>query len=507
MPSTDLDVYTVGQAIDNLGFGRFQIYLSIMVGFANIADAMEMMILSVLAPALHCHWHITQYQQALLTTVVFLGMMISSPIWGKVADSFGRRPTLIWTSFFLFYFGLLTSMSPSFEWVLFLRFLVGVFIGGVPQACTLYAEYLPSSARGKAIMVLSFFWALGACLLAFMAWLIMPTLGWRYLVAFSTLPLFLFLIFARHLPESPMYLAVTGQKQAVQEVLDRIAKMNEKRRVHGQLILDEETTASQRGQFLDLFRKGQAQMSVMVFFLWFVAAFSYYGVVLLSTELLNSSRDTCASSGESPIDGIPGERECSVHVCQGLKDKDYVELIKTSFAEFPGTFVALLLIDRIGRRKTLATLAVLFAICSLLVMECTWGKSFLVVVLFGARGFAAGFFQSVYVYTPEVYPTRLRALALGIGSGFARVGAMITPFVAQVLLRTSLYSAMSVYAGLGVLAMVVALFLPVETCGQDLTQAVITPKTAAKAKSKEKMNKLVDEMENNEAEQASEDRF
>jgi hypothetical protein len=43
------------------------------MGFANLSDAMEMMILSILAPALHCHWHITQVEQATITTVVFLG--------------------------------------------------------------------------------------------------------------------------------------------------------------------------------------------------------------------------------------------------------------------------------------------------------------------------------------------------------------------------------------------------------------------------------------------------
>ena len=63
----------------------------------------------------------------------FAGMMISSAFWGTLADKYGRKPTLIWTSVFLFYFGLLTAFSPSFEWVLFLRFLVGFFIGGVPQ--------------------------------------------------------------------------------------------------------------------------------------------------------------------------------------------------------------------------------------------------------------------------------------------------------------------------------------------------------------------------------------
>lgn len=68
--------YTVSQAIDTLGFGQYQIRLSVIIGVAYMADAMEMMILSVLAPALHCHWHITQIEQASLTTVVFLGKNI-----------------------------------------------------------------------------------------------------------------------------------------------------------------------------------------------------------------------------------------------------------------------------------------------------------------------------------------------------------------------------------------------------------------------------------------------
>ena len=65
--------YTVSHAIDAYGFGPYQILLSITVGLSLISDSMEMMILSVLAPALRCHWQISQLQQASLTTVVFLG--------------------------------------------------------------------------------------------------------------------------------------------------------------------------------------------------------------------------------------------------------------------------------------------------------------------------------------------------------------------------------------------------------------------------------------------------
>lgn len=318
-----LSSYSVGEAIDQLGFGKFQWLLLGMVGFANVADAMEMMILSILAPALHCHWHISQVQQASLTTVVFLGMMLASPFWGTVADKFGRRGTLIWASFFLFYFGLLTTFSPSFNWVLFLRFMVGFFIGGMPQACTLFVEYLPSNVRGQSVLFLSFFWAIGSCFEALLAWMVMPTLGWRYLVAFSTLPLFFFVCLSKWLPESPMFLSVTGRYDEVDRQMKTVARINGNIRVtEGQLRVDESAAREPRGRFADLFTEGRAKLTCFVFVLWFVAASTYYGIVLLSTELLNSSRGVCLPTGNSPVDGLPGdEEECSFHKCQGLLER------------------------------------------------------------------------------------------------------------------------------------------------------------------------------------------
>lgn len=56
-----------------------------------MADAMEMMILSILSPALHCEWWLDSWQQALITTVVFCGMMLSSTMWGNITDKYGRK--------------------------------------------------------------------------------------------------------------------------------------------------------------------------------------------------------------------------------------------------------------------------------------------------------------------------------------------------------------------------------------------------------------------------------
>lgn len=90
------DTYTVTQAVNALGFGWFQVKLSLCVGLCWMADSMEMTILSVLGPALHCDWGITRYQQALTTTIVFLGMMMSSTFWGQLSDRCGRKPVSLY---------------------------------------------------------------------------------------------------------------------------------------------------------------------------------------------------------------------------------------------------------------------------------------------------------------------------------------------------------------------------------------------------------------------------
>lgn len=95
-------------------------------------------------------------------------------------------------------------------------------------------------------------------------------------------------------------------------------------------------------------------------------------------------------------------------------------------------------------------------------------RNVLTMVLFLARGVIAGLFQAAYVYTPEVYPTALRSVGVGGCSALARLGAMATPYVAQVLLQSSISIAVSVYGIAAVFACIACLLLPYETRGVDM---------------------------------------
>ena len=423
-----------------------------------MADAMEMMILAILSPALHCEWQLDGWNQALITTVVFAGMMCSSSLWGSISDKYGRKTELILCSVFTCYFGILSAFSPNFVWLLILRGCVGFGIGGAPQSVTLYAEFLPSASRARCVVLVEIFWAFGACFEVLLALAVMPTLGWKYLLGFSALPLLVFTFCCFWLPESARYDITRGHTEKALATLERIAKDNGKPMPLGKLV-EPSTKALNRGSIKELFIPEFRRTTILLWIIWLVSAFSYYGIVLMTTELFEIS-DGCHGSTKEIT------AACYVE-CKGLTTTDYVDLTWTTFAEFPGLFVTVIIIEKFGRKFTMSFEFFVFTVFVLLCNICT-SRPVLIFFLFVARAFISGAFQAAYVYTPEVYPTSMRAIGLGSCSGMARVGAIITPFVAQVLLKTSSYLAISTYGVIALVATVVAVVLPIETKGREM---------------------------------------
>ncbi|XP_037599086.1 synaptic vesicle 2-related protein isoform X2 [Cebus imitator] len=413
------DTFMVEDAVEAIGFGKFQWKLSVLTGLAWMADAMEMMILSILAPQLHCEWRLPSWQVALLTSVVFVGMMSSSTLWGNISDQYGRKTGLKISVLWTLYYGILSAFAPVYSWILVLRGLVGFGIGGVPQSVTLYAEFLPMKARAKCILLIEW------------------------------------------LPESARYDVLSGNQEKAIATLKRIAMENGAPMPLGKLIISRQ---EDRGKMRDLFTPHFRWTTLLLWFIWFSNAFSYYGLVLLTTELFQAG-DVCSISSQKKA----VEAKCSL-ACEYLSEEDYMDLLWTTLSEFPGVLVTLWIIDRLGRKKTMALCFAIFSFCSLLLFICV-GRNVLTLLLFIARAFISGGFQAAYVYTPEVYPTATRALGLGTCSGMARVGALITPFIAQVMLESSVYLTLAVYSSCCLLAALASCFLPIETKGRGLQES------------------------------------
>nr|CAR63523.1 putative synaptic vesicle 2-related protein [Angiostrongylus cantonensis] len=451
------DTFTVDDAVEALGFGRFQVKLSILTGIAWMADAMEMMLLSLLSPAVACEWGVTSVQQALVTTCVFSGMMLSSTFWGKTCDRFGRRVGLIASTVLASVMGAISAFSPHFYVLLFFRGLTGFGIGGVPRSVTLYAEFLPTRHRAKCVVLIESFWAIGAAFEALLAYLVMATWGWRALVILSSLPLGLFGIFSFWLPESSRYDMASGRPEKAMATLTKAAKENGVKLPEGRLVAST-AKIKQRGGISNLLSQDYRCTTLLLWFIWTVNAFSYYGMVLFTTVLFQS-HDECHGGLFS--------NGTQLESCQPLTRKDYFDLLSTTMAEFPGLLITVVIIEWFGRKKTMALEFALFSLFTFALYFCL-DRFTVTMMIFVARAFISGAFQCAYVYTPEVYPTTLRAVGLGASSAMGRIGAIVTPFVAQVVSERSLSLPIGIYGTTALLGLIAALSLPIETQGRKM---------------------------------------
>lgn len=452
---TDTDeekTYTVEDAVESLSLGWFQVKLFVVGKVITAADAMEMMMLAVLSPLVRCEWALKDYQVAFITTAVFIGMGISSPPLGIVGDKYGRKVVLLMVTLCIGYFGLLTTFAPNYGWMLVLRGLVGVGMGGSPQGFSLNAEYIPSKYRAKLLIFGTIFWTLGSVFEIGLAMLVVPELGWRWLLALSAIPVLLAAAGLTCIPESARFLAAAGYLNDAQKVLEDAAKLNKSKLPEGRLVKSPEVPL---GRPKDLMGREYLRSTLQVWLLWFGVAFTYYGMVLASAEVLRLRNSDKAE-------------HCS---CVYLTTEDYTTMLVSSLGELLSLPINFFLIDWLGRRIS-GGLCYLGTAIFFIMIQLDVSLGTLTVLMFFVRAFSSASFNFVYIYSSELYPTSIRTLGMGIASAWARVGAMMTPFVAQVLISHSIAMATWTYGILCLACCLCCFLLPIETKGRALPQSL-----------------------------------
>ncbi|KAL9442226.1 hypothetical protein AB3S75_020689 [Citrus x aurantiifolia] len=205
-------VYTLDEALSALRFGKYQALVLAYAGLGWVSEAMEIMILSFVGPAVKSKWKLTSSEESLLTTVVFAGMLLGAYSWGIISDNYGRRKSFLGIAMVTSVAGLLSSFSPNYVLLVIFRCFVGVGLGGVPVFLAYFLEFVPVSHRGTWMVALSAFWTAGTIFEASLAWVVMTRLNWRWLLAFSSVPSFALLLFYGLAPESPSGDSKCGSK-------------------------------------------------------------------------------------------------------------------------------------------------------------------------------------------------------------------------------------------------------------------------------------------------------
>lgn len=483
--------YTVDDALLSSGFGRYQVLILSYAGVALISEAMEMMLLSFVGPSVQLEWNLTAHQESMITSVVFVGELIGAYSWGVISDHYGRRKGFLFTAIVMSGAGLLSAFAPNYASLMALRFLVGIGLGGGPVLSSWFLEFVPAPSRGRWMVIFSTFWTVGTIFEASLAWAVMPRFGWRWLLALSSVPSFVLLLFYVITPESPRFLCMKGRIPEAVDVLEKMARLNNVPMPSGRLVSDKNIELDEVSESATLLASVAAgsdgggkeeeendnikedegsnfggiksvskllspklfRATVLLWLAFFGNAFSYYGIVLLTSELSNGNR-ICAK-----------EEVESVH---SNESSLYKNVFISSFAEIPGSVASALMVDRVGRKLSMASM--LFTACVFLFPLVFSQADILTgISLFGARLCISASLSILYIYAPEIYPTSVRTTGIGVASSVGRIGGILCPLVAVALVHNCQQTAAILLFELVVfLSGMAVMFFPFETKGSRL---------------------------------------
>uniref|UniRef100_A0A8C5SKJ7 SVOP like n=1 Tax=Laticauda laticaudata TaxID=8630 RepID=A0A8C5SKJ7_LATLA len=267
------------------------------------------------------------------------------------------------------------------------------------------------------------------------------------------------------IPESARYHVSSGNDKAALATLKWIAKMNRSVIPEGKLV---ETVEEKRGRFKDLFDPKYLRTSLQIWIIWLGISFAYYGVILASAELLEKDL-VCSRGGGSAVEAELGHTQefQSPCLCHTFAPSDYQIMFISTVGEIALNPLNILGINFLGRRVSLTITMGCTAVFFLLLNICTTITG-LIGFLFMLRAFVAANFNTIYIYTAEVYPTTMRAMGLGTSGSLCRIGAMVAPFIAQVLMNASFMGALCLFALVCIVCAISAFTLPIETKGRSL---------------------------------------
>lgn len=431
---------TVEEGIRTAGVGRFQKRLFVIFGLVWAADAMQVLAIGFSAPSIAASFGITVPQALQTGTMFFFGMLIGAFVFGRLADRIGRRPVLFIAIILDAICGVASAFAPDLQWLLVARFLTGLGVGGtLPVDYAMMAEFLPSDRRGRWLVLLEGFWAVGTVALALLA-LVAGTHGgeaWRTIFFVTGLPALIGVLLRFYVPESPLYLNQQGRSEEARQVLQRVAKANGTNVDIPPLVPQK----PQRKSIGALFSSELRRRSIFLMLAWMLISVSYYGVfVYLPVKL--------AADGFGFVRG-------------------QVFLVILAIAQLPGYALAAYGVEKWGRKPTLIGFLLLSAVGTL-----AYGLGQTVEVIVPATlllSFALlGTWGAIYAFTPEIYPTTLRASGMGMAGSVARFGGLLAPSIVAPLMTSNFGLALGVISGLLVVAAVSVWLINAESKGQAL---------------------------------------
>lgn len=415
----------IAARIERLPFSPWHVKVRVIMGVATFFDAFDALAIAYVLPVLIPLWKLAPAQIGLLISIGFAGQLVGAILFGWLAERLGRVRVATWTIGIFSVFSLVCALSWDYPSMLAFRFVQGLGLGGqVPIAAAYINEIAKAEKRGRFFLLYEVIFPVGLLAVALVATWVVPNLGWQWMFVIGALPALLATMMRRLLPESPRWLAATGRMDEADRTLRAIEDEISARGAKPLPALPSSlpAVAAVKASWRDLFSGIYLPRTLAVWVMWFCTYLIVYGIsgwlpTIYRTIFKLPLQQALQYSLAATVAGLIGALACAY------------------------------LIDRTGRRAWFVGAFFAGAVPLFVLWLRGTGNSASDVMIYASLSYAMinTLALGLYLYTPEIYPTRVRAVGSGAATAWLRVASMIGPFMIGAILPN---------AGLGIVFLV-----------------------------------------------------
>jgi MFS transporter, putative metabolite:H+ symporter len=398
--------------IESVPFSRWHTKARIIVGSATFFDAFDALSIAFVLPVLIGLWHIEPLEIGVLIGASYIGQFIGALTFGWYAERRGRIRSVTIAIAIMSVMSMGCALSGSFAVLLVCRFIQGIGVGGeMPVAATYISELSNAHGRGKYFLLYELIFPVGLMATGQIgAWLV-PLIGWKIMFWIGAVPGLLIALLIARLPESPRWLISKGRFDEAEAVVRDMEANTDRRIEPGRRQQPNKGVMNARAGWRELLSPFYRGRTLVVWVLWATAFF-------IANSLNNWLPTLYRSVYHLPLQ--TALRAASM----------------TNVAQVALLLICAYVIDRVGRRNwtvsAFCLAAILFACLGLFAAHDVWSAMVLGTLSYGLIGSIAAV---LYLYTPEVYPTRMRATSTGLATSWLRLASAVGPSLAGLLLH------------------------------------------------------------------------
>jgi MFS transporter, putative metabolite:H+ symporter len=443
--------------LERLPTSWWQVKARIIVGVATFFDAFDALSIASILPVIGPLWKLTPQEIGFMISAGFVGQLLGALLFGFIAERYGRMTAMVWSIALFAVMSLVCAFAWDYNSLLAFRTIQGIGLGGeVPVAAVFISELAKAKGRGRFVLLYELVFPIGLVAASLVGLWVVPRFGWQYMFVIGALPAFLALALRFLLPESPRWLATRGRNAEAEAAMALIEAETQK--ATGAPLPPPEpvvATPDKQASVADLFGPLYLRRTLVVWVIWFSAYFVNYGLSIWLTTVYRTVF-------QLPLD---------VSLRYGFI---------TQVVGLVGTLICALAIDHVGRRPwfALSFAAAAIALGALAMFPAPTAEQVLISMTI-AYFFVSTINIGVYLYTPELYPTRVRALGVGTATAWLRFASIIGPIVVGTMIGARLTPAQIpdlpkvflAFAAVAAIAAAITAIFAVETKGRVLEEA------------------------------------